>query len=147
MRIKWSARKARQKRDRNRRLAARSATGSRTLRCEPLESRVLLDAGGLFPGTGLASTGLPGDGLPDPTDPVPPFVPGAISGIVWQDTDGNRQRDNIGLGGNEPGMGGVTVYSDFNFNGYLDADEPSTVTSYDDPTTDFDEGGQYTLAD
>ena len=147
MRMKRSAKKARQKRDRNRRLAARSARGNRVLRCEPLESRVLLDAGGLFPGTGLSGTGLPGDGLPDPTNPVSPFVSSDISGIVWQDTDGNRQRDGIGLGGNEPGMGGVTVYSDFNFNGFLDADEPSAVTSYDDPTTDFDEGGRYTLAD
>ncbi|MGI9427377.1 MAG: hypothetical protein ACR2NM_01880, partial [Bythopirellula sp.] len=125
MRTKPSARKARAKRDRNRRQAAR-----RSFRCEKLESRILLDAGGVDPD----------GGLPDPIDPLPPLEPGAISGRVWEDTDGNRQYD-----GAEVGMGGVTVYSDLNFNGFLEEYEPSTVTSIDDPATDFDEGGLYTL--
>ena len=129
MRIKRSARKARQKRDRNRRLASR-----RPLRCEPLESRVLLDATGLTPSDGLPFP------VPEPIDPIPPLQPGAISGRVWEDVDGNRERN-----GNEPGLGGVTVYSDLNFNRILDSYESSAVTTFDDPSTDFDEGGLYTL--
>ena len=135
MRIKRSAMKARQRRNRAHRQASSRSSARRKLTCEILESRVLLDAGGLFLGDGV-----PGDGLPDPIDPVLPLDPGVISGRVWEDVDGNRQE-----GGNEPGLGGVTVYSDFNFNGALDANEPSTVTTFDDPATDFDEGGFYTL--
>lgn len=131
MRIKRSAQKARQKRDRQRRQAMRGLAGRKVLRCETLESRVLLDAGGLLGADGLL-----------PPDVPPPFDPGAVSGRVWADADGNRQYD-----GAELGMGGVTVYSDFNFNGQLDPDEPSTVTEFDIPETDFDEGGLYTLGD
>lgn len=131
MRIKRSAQKARQRRQRNRRHQNRGQVARRTFRCEPLESRVLLDAGGLGP-----------DGVPDilPPDPLPPLEPGAISGRVWNDADGNREYD-----GAEIGLGGVVVYSDFNFNGFLDFNEPATITSFDDPVTDFDEGGLYTL--
>ncbi len=135
MRIKRSAMKARQRRNRARRHASARPSARRKLTCETLESRVLLDAGGLL----FSGDGLP---APEPTDPIPTLVPGAISGRVWEDVDGNRQQN-----GGELGMGGVTVYSDFNFNGLFDADEPSTLTTFDDPATDFDEGGLYTLAD
>jgi len=127
--------KARRRRDRARRQASTRFSTRRKLACEPLESRVLLDAGGLLPGNGLP--------FPEPTDPIPTLEPSVISGRVWEDVDGNRQRDHL----SEPGMGDVTVYSDLNFNSVLDANEPSTVTSFDDPATDFDEGGLYTLAD
>ena len=54
--------------------------------------------------------------------------------------NGNSQRDD-----NEPGLGGVTIYSDLNFNGQLDEGEPSTITMEDIPETDFDEAGLYWL--
>lgn len=132
MRIKPSAQKARERRNRNRRNQKMAA--NRTFRCEALESRVMLDGGGLLP------DGFPFP-LPEPPGPVPPLEPGAISGRVWVDADGNRE-----LNGAEVGQGGVTVYSDLNFNGALDANEPSTITEFDDPVTDFDEGGLYTLS-
>lgn len=131
MRIKRSAQKARQRRNRNRRHQNRGQAARRAFRCEPLESRVLLDAGGLA---------TPGASDILPPDPLPPLEPGSISGRVWNDADGNREYD-----GAEVGLGGVVVYSDFNFNGFLDFNEPATVTSFDDPMTDFDEGGLYTL--
>ncbi|MEM8943991.1 MAG: SdrD B-like domain-containing protein [Planctomycetota bacterium] len=129
MRTKPSARKARRKREYNRRLASPFRGGRKQLRCETLESRVLLDGSGIGP-----------DGQILPEDPVPPIVAGAVSGRVWVDADGNRAYD-----GAEVGQGGVVVYSDLNFNGFLDFTEPATVTEFDDPLTDFDEGGLYTL--
>jgi hypothetical protein len=65
---------------------------------------------------------------------------GSIQGRKWLDRDGNGQQD-----GNEPGLGGVTIYADLNNNARYDRNEPSAVTSYDDPMTDFDEGGLYQL--
>lgn len=91
----------------------------------------------MLDGGGLGADGLP---FPEPIEPVPPLDPGAISGRVWVDTDGDRSYD-----GAELGQGGVTVYSDLNFNGRLDLYEPSAVAEFDDPVTDFDEGGLYTL--
>jgi len=70
-----------------------------------------------------------------------PVDPATVSGRKWEDLNGNAQHD-----ANEPGLGGVTIYADLNFNGIFDIGEPSTVTSVDDPTTDFDEAGLYRLA-
>ncbi len=90
----------------------------------------------------LDGTGLNDGGTTDPLppDPLPPLEPAVISGRVWNDADGNRAYD-----GAEVGLGGVVVYSDYNLNGFLDFNEPATITAYDDPVTDFDEGGLYTL--
>lgn len=66
--------------------------------------------------------------------------PAQIHGIKWLDRNGNGARDD-----REPGLAGVTIYSDRNFNAMLDDDEPHTVTMDDDPNTDFDETGRYWL--
>ena len=100
-----------------------SASSLRPLRCEPLEARILLDA----------------SGIGDPS-PLPLLEPGLIYGRVWEDANANRRLD-----AGEHGMGGVTVYSDLNFNGRVESDEPSTVTIFDNPHTDFDESGFYVL--
>lgn len=68
------------------------------------------------------------------------IVPGSIHGVKWEDVNGNAEFDP-----DERGLAGVTIYSDLNFNGVLDADEPHAVTMADDPATDFDEGGRYWL--
>jgi Mg-chelatase subunit ChlD len=47
----------------------------------------------------------------------------------------------------EPGMAWVTVYVDLNNNGVKDANEPSAITSPDDPATpNVDERGSYTIS-
>ncbi|MCA9152788.1 MAG: hypothetical protein KDA92_25970, partial [Planctomycetales bacterium] len=61
-----------------------------------------------------------------------------IEGHKWLDANGNGVRD-----GNEVGQGGVTIYVDLNRDGQWSRNEPSTITSYDDEFTDFDEGGYY----
>jgi hypothetical protein len=66
--------------------------------------------------------------------------PSGVSGRKWVDRNGNGQRDV-----DEPGLGGVTVYSDLNFNGMFDTNEPNTNTREDNPVTDFDEAGLYVL--
>lgn len=68
------------------------------------------------------------------------FLPGSVHGVKWHDTtpDGVQGMD-------EPGLGGFTVYADFNENGELDDDEPRTVTMEDDPLTAEDETGHYWL--
>src|SRR5690606_31971578 len=63
-----------------------------------------------------------------------------VAGRKWLDRDGDAQQD-----GDEPGLGGVTIFADLNRDGRLDRREPHTVTSYDNPVTDFDEGGLYQL--
>ena len=68
--------------------------------------------------------------------------PGSAHGLKWMDRNGNGQRDP-----NEPGLPGVTIYSDLNFNGVLDEGEPRTVTMDDDPSTFQDETGHYWLED
>ena len=65
---------------------------------------------------------------------------GFVSGINWQDFNANGELDP-----QEVGLGGVTIYADYNFNGVLDVGEPSTVTMFEIPETDFDEGGSYFL--
>ncbi len=68
--------------------------------------------------------------------------PGDIRGSKWLDANGNGRRD-----ADEPGLAGVTIYSDINRNGIFDSDEPSTKTLGDDPTTEADETGTYVLSD
>ena len=65
-------------------------------------------------------------------------VGGAIEGYKWLDRDGDGERDS-----DEPGLGGVTIYIDANNNGQRDRGERTTSTQFDDPFTDFDEGGLY----
>lgn len=67
--------------------------------------------------------------------------PGGVDGVVWNDLDGDGQRDP-----DEPGLADVFVYSDLNGNQRLDRGEPSTMTMRDDPDTDFDEAGLYVLS-
>ena len=66
--------------------------------------------------------------------------PGSIAGRKWVDRDGNGQLDE-----GEIGLGGVTIFADTNLNGQLDRGEPSTMTRYDDPATNADEGGLYAM--
>ena len=69
---------------------------------------------------------------------IPDRPTGQIEGRKWRDDNGNGQRD-----AEEPGLPGVTIYLDVNFNGVLDDDEPQTLTMKDNPETDFDEAGLY----
>ena len=55
--------------------------------------------------------------------------PSAITGIVFNDLNGDGVQDN-----GEPGLGGVVVYLDLNNSGSLVSTDPSTVTS---PTGQF----------
>ena len=115
---------------------------------------------------------LPGD-LPAPPDPggislPPPFLPlnpghhlvfvgsgqtvegidfgnaedkpGIVQGTKWEDRNGNGRREP-----NEPGLGGVVIYSDLNGNRMLDDDEPRTVTQADVADTEDDEAGRFRL--
>ena len=63
-----------------------------------------------------------------------------MHGTKWLDRDGDGARD-----ADEPGLAGVTIYSDLDGNGVLDRGEPNAVTMQDDPDTDFDESGRYWL--
>ncbi|MCA9213903.1 MAG: hypothetical protein KDB27_12615, partial [Planctomycetales bacterium] len=63
-----------------------------------------------------------------------------LEGRKWSDSNGDGQWNN-----NEPSLGGVTVYLDLNNNGQRDRNEPWQETRYDDPFTDFDEGGFYSF--
>ena len=67
--------------------------------------------------------------------------PGSVHGRKWRDVNGNGVQD-----ADEPGLGGVIIYSDLNRNGRLDRGEPLTRTSHDIPETDFDEAGLYELS-
>ena len=69
-------------------------------------------------------------------------LPAEVHGITWEDLDGDHVRD-IG----EPGMPGVTIYLDLNYNGQLDPEEPRAVTLADDSGTPEDEAGTYALTD
>ena len=88
------------------------------MKCERLEDRRLLDGDGLTPPFI--------DVIVDEANPYPfegDAVPAEVTGFKWEDLNGNGLRDE-----GEPGLGGVTVYSDTNFNGQFDPDEPHTVT-------------------
>ena len=45
----------------------------------------------------------------------------------------------------EPGLAGVTIYADLNLNNQLDPHEPTAVTQRDNPFTERDESGVYSL--
>ena len=66
--------------------------------------------------------------------------PGSISGVKWDDANGNQVRDD-----DEAGLAGVTLYVDLNHNGELDENEPSAVSQADDPTTAVNEEGRYSI--
>lgn len=51
-------------------------------------------------------------------------VPGSVSGVKWNDLDGNGQRSPL-----EPLLSGWTIFVDLNDSGTLDAGEPSAVTN------------------
>lgn len=57
---------------------------------------------------------------------VAPETLGTISGLKWEDTDGDGIRDT-----NEPAIEGVTIYLDLDDDGTLDSGEPSTTTADD----------------
>jgi hypothetical protein len=65
-----------------------------------------------------------------------------IHGTKFEDLDGDGVRDP-----NEPGLPNWSIYLDVNNNGVLDSDEPATVTLFDDPDTEDDESGRYSLTD
>lgn len=66
---------------------------------------------------------------------------GEVSGIVWNDVDGDRVRD-----AGEPGLTGWTVYVDANDNGQFDPGEISAATQDDDAgTPQVDEAGRYVI--
>ncbi|MEZ6120970.1 MAG: SdrD B-like domain-containing protein [Pirellulaceae bacterium] len=67
---------------------------------------------------------------------------GSIMGTKWLDANGDAEQDP-----GEPGIAGVTIYLDLNFNNELDPHEPTTTTSADNPLTDFDEAGWYRFGD
>ena len=69
-----------------------------------------------------------------------PIRPGSIHGVKWLDGDGNGKRNS-----NEPGLSGVVVYSDLNYDGQHNTGEPLARTREDDPQTPVDETGQYVL--
>ncbi len=54
------------------------------------------------------------------------FVPAQVHGTKWHDLNGNGQRET-----NEPGLAGVTIYVDLNFNRMFDAEEPHAITMED----------------
>ncbi len=69
--------------------------------------------------------------------------PGSVDGLKWQDDNGNGVRDP-----DEPGLAGVSIYVDINYNGQWDRGEPIGVSTQDDPATlDVDETGHYQIAD
>lgn len=57
--------------------------------------------------------------------------PGKISGVKWNDLDGDGIRDP-----GEPGLANVVIYADYDQDGRADVGEPSVVTGFD---------GKYTL--
>lgn len=68
------------------------------------------------------------------------LTPGSASGFKWLDANGNGQRD-----GNEPGLEGVVIFADLDWNGLPSVDEPQTRTTGDVLDTAFDETGFYDL--
>ncbi len=70
----------------------------------------------------------------------PELLGATIAGTKWVDANGDGVRQDF-----EPGLAGVTVYSDRNDNGRLDRGEPRAVTERDDPKTEADESGRYVL--
>lgn len=69
---------------------------------------------------------------------IEPLTGGEIHGLKWNDINGNGLREV-----DEPALADWTIYLDLNNNGQLDPDEPSALTSSDDPLTVEDETGRY----
>jgi hypothetical protein len=92
---------------------------------ESLESRTLLSGAafeyGYADGGAAGAAGAAGN--TQPADALGLGTPGEISGIKWEDRDGDGARDP-----GEPGIAGWTIYLDTNGNRQLDAGEPSTTT-------------------
>jgi hypothetical protein len=69
-----------------------------------------------------------------------PVKAASVHGVKWVDSNGNKTRED-----DERGLAGVTVYADVNLNNEFDRGEPSARTTRDDPATNVDETGQYTI--
>ena len=65
---------------------------------------------------------------------------GVVSGVVFNDANGNASRDP-----GESGQSGWTVYLDVNFNGSLEAGEPSTVSAADGSYSISADSGFYSV--
>ena len=70
--------------------------------------------------------------------PIP--EPAILSGTKWVDENGDGER-----GPDEPGLAGVVIYADLNWNGVRDRNEPATETRFDDPDEPGDQTGDWTL--
>ncbi len=57
------------------------------------------------------------------------LIPGSVSGVVWNDQNGNGVLDTTPTA--EPGLGGRVVFADVNANGILDATDLQTATNAD----------------
>ncbi len=101
------------------------------------------NSGGPFPGSGahfvILDEGGGADGIDFGNRRLEP-PRGSVHGTKWLDRNGNGQRE-----ADEPGLPGVTIYADLNFNEVMDPGEPHTLTMRDNPNTDFDEAGLYWL--
>ena len=98
--------------------------------------------GGSEPG-GHFVVAAPGDlieGLDFGNQPVEGPTTTTLEGRKWSDDNGNGRWDE-----GEATLGGVAIYLDANNNGRLDRGEPSRETLFEDPFTDFDEGGLYSF--
>ena len=87
-----------------------------------LQQATAINNAGQIAGTGIINGQLHAFLL----TPVPVPATGAISGVVFNDANGNGSRD-----GGEGGLGGWLVYVDLNGNGQLDPGEPAAVTAAD----------------
>ncbi|HOX39641.1 MAG TPA: SdrD B-like domain-containing protein [Candidatus Brocadiia bacterium] len=67
---------------------------------------------------------------------------GSASGFKFLDLNSNSGPDE-----GEPGMAGIRIYNDANDNGVFDDGELSVLTAEDDPLTDVDETGTWSLSD
>ena len=68
------------------------------------------------------------------------FRPGTINGYKFSDDNGNGIQD-----GGERGLGGIMLFVDLNDNGIRDQAEPQGFTLFDDPATQFNEEGYFTI--
>ncbi len=53
-------------------------------------------------------------------------LPGAVSGVKWNDLDGDGVKDP-----KEPGVPGVYIYADLNNDGFIALGEPAAITAAD----------------
>jgi len=92
------------------------------------EQAIFLEPGVVATGIDFGFSGFiePPEPDPDPEDPPPidPATPGAISGVVFVDSNGSGTRD-----AGEGGAAGVTVYLDADGNGSFDVGELSRTTT------------------